>query len=611
MPVGHPVRLRHPARRRPLPRGQRGGRWCSRAPGLRARPPRRHPRALRGLGGRAAGPGPGARSCVAGAGAHRRGHRHRGAGRPPPARCRRGAARRLAPPQLGQQRPHAPEPAGRHQEPPGRHQRHAAVHRRVPHPLVLRIASLDQFDGTQWRLSASTDELADGSLEVDRRIFLSDAAPVTSSSSPSSSSRPSWLPAAYQPVSFTSLDGSVVRYDIETSTLISDEDTQRGHLLRGHLDPPRPHARGAARRPSQVVPRSLRSSLDLPDGFSPTAERIAQEATAGAATHYDKALALQDYFRESGGFTYSTDVTLGQGTDAIDEFLQRRRSATASSSPGPFAAMARSLGIPARVAVGYTLGRARPQRPEPLPGPRPQRPRLARGVPRRSTAGCRSSRRPGGGTPTPPATPVCPAPRSTTPPPRPRPPPRPPSRAPRPPRPSAPADETAGAALDRLERPGRARSARRSPGCSCCWPPPCSTCSPFPARWPCAADAAAPRAAGSPGAEVGVAWIEVTEGLAAVGVRARPDETHTELAARASEAVPPGRSSRWPAWRRRPTPRPTAPRRPRPTAHDRTAGRQPRSREAVDTSLGRGRSDPTAPRPPTALGGRARRHRTG
>ena len=66
-------------------------------------------------------------------------------------------------------------------------------------------------------------------------------------------------------------------------------------------------------------------------------------------------------------------------------------SATASSSPATFAAMARSLGIPARVAVGFT------------PGPRPGRRHAARCSARTPTpgrrsgstvsAGCRSSRR--------------------------------------------------------------------------------------------------------------------------------------------------------------------------------------------------------------------------
>ena len=64
-------------------------------------------------------------------------------------------------------------------------------------------------------------------------------------------------------------------------------------------------------------------------------------------------VALQDWFRTE--FTYSTDVPDGHGNSAIESFLENRVG-YCEQFAGTFAAMARSLGIPARVAVGFTQG---------------------------------------------------------------------------------------------------------------------------------------------------------------------------------------------------------------------------------------------------------------
>ena len=62
---------------------------------------------------------------------------------------------------------------------------------------------------------------------------------------------------------------------------------------------------------------------------------------------------LQDWFRTE--FTYSTDIPDGHGNSAIESFLEDRVG-YCEQFAGTFAAMARSLGIPARVAVGFTQG---------------------------------------------------------------------------------------------------------------------------------------------------------------------------------------------------------------------------------------------------------------
>jgi hypothetical protein len=84
---------------------------------------------------------------------------------------------------------------------------------------------------------------------------------------------------------------------------------------------------------------------------------LAIEITRDHLSRYEKAVALQDWFREDGGFTYSLeDVPQGNGPDELVQFLtegQNGRIGYCEQFASAMAAMARSLGIPARVAVGF------------------------------------------------------------------------------------------------------------------------------------------------------------------------------------------------------------------------------------------------------------------
>jgi hypothetical protein len=72
---------------------------------------------------------------------------------------------------------------------------------------------------------------------------------------------------------------------------------------------------------------------------------------------YIAALALQEWFRRE--FTYTVDVEPGHDVTAMVTFLDSRQG-YCEQFAAAFAAMARTLGIPSRVAVGFTPG-------EPLP----------------------------------------------------------------------------------------------------------------------------------------------------------------------------------------------------------------------------------------------------
>ena len=66
-------------------------------------------------------------------------------------------------------------------------------------------------------------------------------------------------------------------------------------------------------------------------------------------------MALQTYFRSGGGFTYDATVDYQNDDHAMDTFLRVKRG-YCQQFAGTFAALARSVGLPTRVAVGFTPG---------------------------------------------------------------------------------------------------------------------------------------------------------------------------------------------------------------------------------------------------------------
>jgi transglutaminase-like putative cysteine protease len=108
-----------------------------------------------------------------------------------------------------------------------------------------------------------------------------------------------------------------------------------------------------------VYPENIADGyLAFPSGpdheLAKLATRIA--AQAHARTPYQKAAALQDYFARSGKFTYSTSVNLPAGIPGLTEFLYQTKTGFCQQFAFAMAGLARLLGIPSRIAVGYTAG---------------------------------------------------------------------------------------------------------------------------------------------------------------------------------------------------------------------------------------------------------------
>ena len=83
---------------------------------------------------------------------------------------------------------------------------------------------------------------------------------------------------------------------------------------------------------------------------------IASRVTAGASTAFDKAAALQNYFTDpANGFSYSLTVPTGNSGDLLVDFLTLKQG-YCEQYASAMAVMLRAVGVPARVAIGFTQG---------------------------------------------------------------------------------------------------------------------------------------------------------------------------------------------------------------------------------------------------------------
>ena len=236
---------------------------------------------------------------------------------------------------------------------------------RSEEPSYWRLTALDEFDGQIWKSSYGTDG-AEGTLP--RAV---DSAADTESVRQTVTVEALggvWLPAAFEARSLDAGDTDV-GWDQDSSTLIVDRDVPTSDGMTYEVTSAIPRWTEAQLREvsDTDVPTEFREQYTaLPDTATlRTAVRERAELvirSAGAQTPYDRALALQTYLR-SPPYVYDATVGPGAGADALATFLFQTRLGYCEQFAGSFAAMARSVGLPTRVAVGFTWGAQDPEEP--------------------------------------------------------------------------------------------------------------------------------------------------------------------------------------------------------------------------------------------------------
>ncbi|MEV4106012.1 DUF3488 and transglutaminase-like domain-containing protein [Nonomuraea sp. NPDC049695] len=214
-------------------------------------------------------------------------------------------------------------------------------------PLNWRLAVLDRYDGVRWTTGARFQPTGGrvpegdwtGKVDVVRQKVTFVGLPGT------------WLPAAERPEQVSGVRGLVV--DPESGALLAAERPAKGTGYEVTSRVPKPtkdellaaapvHDPGLTAFPAGPQQRLFR--------------KLAQEATKGATTPITQAYRLQKYLRTNA--SYDVTAPPGHSLKGLEFFLQTTHRGTSEQFATAFALMARTLGLPSRVVVGFRPGEA-------------------------------------------------------------------------------------------------------------------------------------------------------------------------------------------------------------------------------------------------------------
>lgn len=228
----------------------------------------------------------------------------------------------------------------------------------APRPPYLRVATLSEFNGTVWQPDRTwalplNNDAALGTVQAAPGIEVAaydTTVDIVSLSSP-------WLPVPFPATRIEGLEGQWEAMPLNR-TVVGDNGATQGQSYVVRTNVPEPtldQIRAASADPGRV--RDDASAL--PDGLPEIIAQTAQEVTAGAQSDYDALLAMQTWFRGTL-FRYSLDAPVeegfdGSGADAVAAFLEAKTGYCVHYASA-FALMARTLGMPSRIVVGYLPG---------------------------------------------------------------------------------------------------------------------------------------------------------------------------------------------------------------------------------------------------------------
>ncbi|MFI6941033.1 DUF3488 and DUF4129 domain-containing transglutaminase family protein [Streptomyces sp. NPDC050418] len=220
--------------------------------------------------------------------------------------------------------------------------------------MYMRIVSLDQFDGTEWKPAERSITEVPTQLPQPRGLSGDVATKeVSTTISAADWYAQTWLPMPY-PASQVDIDGNW-RFEPIGRAVVGDRgETTKGKTYTVKSLEVRPTAQKLADAPAPNAD-IVDEFTDVPRSLPRDVYEKAEEVTRGATNSYEMAVKLQEYFAVEGGFTYDTNVEAGSGSAAISRFLKDKEGFCVHFSFA-MAAMARTLDIPSRVAVGFTPG---------------------------------------------------------------------------------------------------------------------------------------------------------------------------------------------------------------------------------------------------------------
>ncbi|GLZ03623.1 transglutaminase [Actinomadura sp. NBRC 104412] len=231
-----------------------------------------------------------------------------------------------------------------------------------PRPDYLRLYSLDRFDGDRWTYSPLESTARDRLDRLfERRLppppGLTRMTGVTVVQTSIRIQRRvrdlTFLPLPYAPAQ-VSIEGDW-RVDPQSLMVYSLRDSAGGRsydVTSLRAQPTPEQLADSSGYPNDIIQHYTRVPRNIP----PQIHQLARDVTNGATSAHDQAVRLQRWFTTEGGFQYDLAAPPPQhGNDLVD-FLQNTKRGYCEQYAAAMALLARILGIPSRVAMGYTPG---------------------------------------------------------------------------------------------------------------------------------------------------------------------------------------------------------------------------------------------------------------
>jgi transglutaminase-like putative cysteine protease len=220
--------------------------------------------------------------------------------------------------------------------------------------FYLRLTTLAMFDGSNWSHVPNSPMVEAGQLWANPAAQANTAQPVLQARITVNNLSADWVPLPWVSQNIEAGGG----YQVEVNDLTVKPVGWRIANSTYRVTFAQPDA--AAQNPVELMSaEQLRPYLALPAEMPPLIGQTALAVTAAQPTPLARAQALQDYFL-SGDFAYSTSAPVDQGFDGdsaavVARFLEVKEGYCVHFAAA-MALMAREVGLPSRIALGYLPG---------------------------------------------------------------------------------------------------------------------------------------------------------------------------------------------------------------------------------------------------------------
>jgi transglutaminase-like putative cysteine protease len=221
-----------------------------------------------------------------------------------------------------------------------------------------RLVALPNFDGRVWRPDAEprfvpvvpggqlASSVPAGGVEETTEVTFTTTGDLDLP----------WLPMPYPPRSTTApIEG--MRWDPEGGSIAIDEGIDEGVTYSVTADVVQPTPDELREDQQQSATQAgVRYALVPPDLPTEIEEMASQWTLGTGPSTYDKVIAIQERLTDTTEFTYDEDVPASTSDHAMVEFLTVTQRGFCQQFAATMATMLRTLGIPSRLAVGFTPG---------------------------------------------------------------------------------------------------------------------------------------------------------------------------------------------------------------------------------------------------------------